>query len=140
MPNGIIFAKWDSTPSGLVQNTHFTTKYYDLGTSSNKIVFLKLVLNIIAAANSNCLINVYYRTDAISSFLFFGSGKISRSTSNAGTTIEIQKAAALGQDTFINDVPGIQFKINMLAQNDVAINDIHFIYRKKRTYNVEETE
>jgi len=140
MANGIIFAKWDSTPRGLAQNTYFTTKFYDLGTSSNKIVFLKLVLNIIADASSSCVIKVDYKTDIISDFVFFGGSAIGFDTSAKGTTLEIQKLEGVGESLFVDDVQGIQFKINMLAENDVAINDIHFLYRKKRTYDVEETE
>ena len=73
MANSIVFAKWDSTPEALEVPVFIETKYYDLGTSSNKVVLLKFVINVIADASSYAFISVDYRTDIKSDYAPFAS-------------------------------------------------------------------
>ena len=130
MSDVISFVKWNSTPDGLESNqSFFTTKYYDLGTSSNKVKVLKFIANLIIDANTTAALKVEYRTDTVSSFSQYGFRNVNPSTTSGSEVILVNH---------INDVKGIQFKITLVSSGSTALNDFHFKYRQKRNFNVEQ--
>ena len=135
MADKISFKKWNNTPDSTESDKVIETKYYDLGTSSNKVVLIKFIVNLIADATSIGWVIVHYRTDTKSSYSLLGSEAMDYSASDQGSAIDIIQSGLS-----FDNIPGIQFKITIISTNDVSINDFHFLYRKKRKYSVEETD
>ena len=128
MADIVSFVKWNNTPDGLLaKSSYFTTKYFDLGTSSNKVKVLAFIANFIIEANTAVDVEVLYRTNTATSFTHYGF-YTTNSSSDTRTEATITN--------HINDVKGIQFKVIMTSSGNTALNDFHFKYRKKRNFNV----
>ena len=73
MYNIISFVKWNNTTDGLLaKSSYFTTKYFDLGTSSNKVKVLAFIANFIIEANTAVDVEVLYGTNTATSFTHYG--------------------------------------------------------------------
>lgn len=135
MADVISFKKWNSNPYSTLGTKELETKYYQLGSSSNKAVIMKFSINLIASAASSGTVLVWYRTNTQSDYTYYGDGEIAYSASANGTEVVISSYLTAP----ISDAPGVQFKIFIQGTNDVSINDYHFMYRLKRNYSVEDS-
>ena len=137
MANTISFKKWNNEPYSIVGQKMFETKYFNLGSSSNKVVVLKFILNLIADAGTTNIVYIYYRTNVSDAWQLFGFDSITYSASAQGGELTIEPL----EKTLVSNASGVQFKVVLnTANGDVSINDYHFIYRKKRNYSVSEVE
>ena len=135
----IVF-KWDPTPTGVYKHSFIETKLYSIDTSTNKFSVINFVVNTLVSANSAYTMTCYYRFNSGDGWSLMGTetkDKETSSTNHELTFIQGMNLFLTGGNV-IEDATGIQFKLSLFTKGTVAINDMHFLIRKKRNYSVTE--